>query len=163
MKRRNIFANRETISALARKNVEALARVEPNPREPGAGFKGRQMIIETKRVFALAALIAATGMAAVELVRSPAQANPMLVVGGAAGYAGERIDDAFLVGAEMPPVAPVSIPMAVKGDVMPTAYEAASDNASMVVETRVGDSTSILVRMMGYTMAASENQTLRTQ
>lgn len=137
------------------------------------------MITETKKVFAIAALIAATGVAAVELTRNPAQADPMLVMGGAAGYAAERIDGAFHAVAEMPPVAPISVPMALKGDLMPlgcagpfkaevaaecldTAYEVASDD-SMVVETRVGDSTSILVRMMGYTMAVFENETLRSE
>jgi hypothetical protein len=104
----------------------------------------------------------------------------MLVTGGAAGYAAERIDSAFHAVAEMPPVAPISVPMALKGDLMPigcagpfkadiaaecldTAYEVSSDDGSLVVETRVGDSTSILVRMMGYTMAVFENETLRSE
>jgi hypothetical protein len=137
------------------------------------------MIMETKRAFAVAALIAATGVAAVELTRNPAQADPMLVPGGGAAYAAERIDGAFHAVAEMPPVAPISVPMAVKGDLMPigcagpfkpdvaaecldTAYEVASED-SMVVETRVGDSTSILIRMMGYTVAGFENETLRSE
>ena len=137
------------------------------------------MIMETKRAFAVAALIAATGVAAVELTRNPAQADPMLVTGGAAAYAVERIDGAFHAVAEMPPVAPISVPMAVKGDLMPigcagpfkpdvaaecldTAYEVASED-SMVMETRVGDSTSILIRMMGYTVAGFENETLRSE
>ena len=121
------------------------------------------MITETKKVFAIAALIAATGVATVELTRNPAQADPMLVPGGAAGYAGERIDVAFTVVAEMPFVAPVSVPMANKGDLMPTAYEVASDEGSVVVETRVGDATSILVRMMGYTVALFEDEKLRSE
>jgi hypothetical protein len=138
------------------------------------------MITETKKAFAIAALIATTGVAAVEMTRNPAQADPMLVMGGAAGYAAERIDSAFHAVAEMPPVAPISVPMALKGDLMPigcagpfkadvaaecldTAYEVSSDDGSMVVETRVGDSTSILVRMMGYTMAVFENETLRSE
>lgn len=137
------------------------------------------MITETKKVFAIAALIATTGVAGVELTRNPAQADPMLVI-GAAGYAAERIDGAFHAVAEMPPVAPISVPMALKGDLMPigcagplkadvqaecldTAYEVASDDGSMVVETRVGDSTSILFRMTGYTMAASESETHPTE
>ncbi len=137
------------------------------------------MIMETKRAFAVAALIAATGVAAVELTRNPAQADPMLVTGGGAAYAAERIDGAFHAVAEMPPIAPISVPMAVKGDLMPigcagpfkpdvaaecldTAYEVASED-SMVVETRVGDSTSILIRMMGYTVAGFENETLRSE
>ena len=138
------------------------------------------MITETKKVFALAALIVATGVATVELTRNPAQADPMLVAGGATGYAGERVDAAFDAVADMPAVAPVAIPMAQKGDLLPigcagpfraevaaecmdTAYEVASEDPSLVVETRVGDSTSILVRMMGYTMAVFENETLRSE
>jgi hypothetical protein len=69
----------------------------------------------------------------------------------------------------MPPVAPVEIPMAIKGDLMPigcigpflpdtaaecmdTAYEVASVEPSLVVETRMSNS-SILMRMLGYTTA----------
>lgn len=125
------------------------------------------MITETKKVFAIAALIVATGVAGVELTRNPAQADPMLVAGGAAGYAGERVDAAFRAVAEMPPVAPVAIPMAAKGDLLPsrmdTAYEVASADPSTIVETRVGDSTSILVRIMGYTMAVFQDETLRSE
>ena len=133
------------------------------------------MVTETKKVIAIAALIVATGVAGVELTRNPAQADPMLVPGGAAGYAGARVDDAFKVVAEMPPVAPLTIPMAAKGDlVMPvgcagpfkadvaaecfdTAYEVPSEEPGVVVETRLSDS-SILVRMMGYTMAVFEDE-----
>ena len=129
------------------------------------------MVTETKKVFAIAALIVATGIGAVELTRNPAQADPMLVPGGAAGYAGMRVDAAFEAAAEMPRVAPLVVPMARKGDLMPigcadpaessadgncTAYEVASDDPSVVVETRTSDS-SILMRMMGYTMAVFEN------
>ncbi len=133
------------------------------------------MITETKKVLALAALIVATGVATVELTRNPAQADPLLVSGGAAGYAGERVDAAFDVVTEMPPVQSFAIPMAAKGDLMPigcsisstsdaaaecmdTAYEVPSDEPSVVVETRLSDS-SILVRMMGYTMAVFEDET----
>ena len=130
------------------------------------------MVTETKKVIAIAALIIATGIAGVELTRNPAQADPMLVPGGAAGYAGARVDEVFKVVAEMPPVATMMVPMAAKGDLMPTgcagpflpdvaaecmdtAYEVPSEEPGVVVETRMSDS-SILVRMMGYTMAVFE-------
>jgi hypothetical protein len=130
----------------------------------------RQMFTETKKVLALAALIALTGVAFVETTRSPAQADPMLVAGGAAGYAGQRIDAVFDVVALMPEVTPVSLPLAKKGDLLPigcagpfetdvaaecmdTAYEVASEEPPLVVETRRGTSSSILMRMYEFTLA----------
>jgi hypothetical protein len=120
------------------------------------------MITETKKAFALAALIVATGVAAVELTRSPAQADP------ASGTSADaRIAAAFELVAEMPPSPPLIVPMAVKGDLqvpfgcsilatdeaecMDVAYEVESE-PSVVVETRSG-STSTLTRMDPLTVA----------
>lgn len=119
------------------------------------------MITETKKAFAIAALIVATGVATVEITRSPAQAETM-------SYAASRIDAAFQVAATMPPVALVRVPMAVKGDLpvplgcigiagdaqaecMDVAYEVPSE-PSIVVETRSGN-TSTLMRMDAMTIA----------
>ncbi|MGH6925994.1 MAG: hypothetical protein ACRED5_19890 [Propylenella sp.] len=122
------------------------------------------MIIETRKAFALAALIAATGVAAVELTRSSAQAEST-----SPPYASARIAGAFDVAANMPPVEPVRVPMAVKGDLpvplgcmlgmsadeqaecMDVAYEVPSE-PSIVVETRFG-TTSTLLRMDSVTVA----------
>jgi hypothetical protein len=125
------------------------------------------MITDTKKVFAIAALIVATGVTAVELTRSPAQAESAQLQ-GAAAYAGSRIDAAFDVVAAMPPVAPVRVPMATKGDLpvppgcigmpgdvqaecMDVAYEVPSE-PSIIVETRFGN-TSTLMRMDALTVA----------
>ena len=124
------------------------------------------MITDTKKVFALAALIVATGVTTVELSR-PAHAESVNIQ-SAAAYAGSRIDAAFNVVAAMPPVAPVSVPMATKGDLpvpqgclgmpadlqaecMDVAYEVPSV-PSIVVETRFGN-TSTLMRMDALTVA----------
>jgi hypothetical protein len=128
------------------------------------------MITETKKAFALAALIVATGIAAVELTRSSAQADPMLVTGGAAGYAGARVDAAFEAVAEMPEAAAVMVPLAEKGDLpvpygcegnaeaecMDVAYEVESA-PSVVVETRIGN-TSTLMRMDAMTVAGVNDE-----
>ena len=126
------------------------------------------MNTETRKVLALVALIVTTGVGTVEMTRSPAQANPAVVADGSAGYAVERVNQVFDVVTEMPPVAPVSVPVASKGDLtttgcvgpftpevaaecVDTAYEVES-GPYVVVETR-GESTSILTLMMGYTVA----------
>ena len=130
------------------------------------------MITETKRVFVIAALIVATGVAAVELTRSSAQADPMLVLGGAATYAASRIDTAFETVAAMPKLAEIRVPMAQKGDLevpfgcegfaeaecMDVAYEMPSE-PSLVVETRSG-TTSTLMRMDAITVAAGAAESL---
>jgi hypothetical protein len=95
-------------------------------------------------------------------------AEPMAVPDGAAGLATLRIETAFQVAAEMPPVPLVEVPMAVKGDLalgcmgpfqpavqaecIDTAYEVDSD-PPLIVETRRG-STSILTRLFDFTVAA---------
>lgn len=126
------------------------------------------MITEPRKAFALAAIIVATGVAAVELARSPAQADPVLVTGGPTAYADARIAAAFGVVQDMPAVAPVSVPMAVKGDLlvppgctgeeqaecMDVAYELEA-TPSIVVETRFG-TTSTLTRLDPLTMAGFE-------
>jgi len=128
----------------------------------------RQMNSQTKKVLALVALIVATGVGVVELTRNPAQADPLLVAGGAAGYAGARVDAVFQIVAEMAPAGNVEIPTAEKGDLPPlgcdgpfrsevmaecidVAYEVESVN-SEVIETRTANS-SILTRMVEYTLA----------
>ena len=130
------------------------------------------MITETKRVFVLAALIVATGVAAVEFSRSPAHADPMLVLGGAATYGASRIDTAFDAVAAMPALAEIMVPMAQKGDLevplgcegfaeaecMDVAYEMPSE-PSLVVETRSG-TTSTLMRMDAITVAAGAAESL---
>jgi hypothetical protein len=126
------------------------------------------MITDPKKAFALAALIAATGIATVELTRSTAQADPVLVTGGPTAYADARIAAAFGTVDEMPAVAPVSVPMAVKGDLpvppgcvgsdeaecMDVAYELDAE-PSLVVETRFG-ATSTLTRLDPLTVAGVE-------
>lgn len=127
------------------------------------------MFAETKKAVALAALIAVAGVSAVELTRSAASADPAVVTGGAAGYAGARVEAAFAAVAAMPEVEAVRLPVADKGDLLPigcagpfradftaecidSAYEVASDDA-VVVETHRGASSSILMRMYEFTVA----------
>lgn len=93
----------------------------------------------------------------------------MPVSGGAAGYAGLRVDGAFLLAANTPASEPFQIARAEKGDMLPVgcagpfeadvaaecmdaAYEIESEPGA-VVETRFG-ATSILSRMGSYTVAA---------
>ena len=125
------------------------------------------MITESKKVFALAALIVASGVATVELGRSSARAETQLMTRGAA-YAAARVDTAFDLVSAMPAAPVVTIPMASKGDLpvplscmgvqgdaqaecMDVAYEPETE-PSMVVETRIG-STSTLMRMDSMTVA----------
>jgi uncharacterized membrane-anchored protein len=120
------------------------------------------MTIGTKRAFAVAALIVATGITAVELTRSSAQAE------STTAYATSRVATAFDLVAAMPPVEPLRVPMATKGDLpvplgclgipaeaqaecMDAAYEVPSE-PSIVVETRYGN-TSTLMRMDAMTVA----------
>ena len=127
------------------------------------------MMTETKRIVALAGLIIAVGVGMVELTRSEAQADPALVVGGAAGYAGQRVDAAFELAATVPP-ATFEYAIAEKGDMLPigcagpfrpevaaecmdTAYEVESEVPALIVETREGAATSILTRMSELTVA----------
>ena len=126
---------------------------------------------QTTRVLALVGLIVATGVATVELTRETANAQTR-VTGGVSAYADKRVAQIFELVAEMPPVAPVSVPVAEKGDLLPigcagpfraevqaecidTAYEVESE-PSVVVETRIGDATSVLMRMDGMTVAGVE-------
>jgi hypothetical protein len=129
------------------------------------------MITDSKKVLTLAALIVATGIATVELTRSPAQADPMLVIDGTAAYATSRVDAAFEVVAQMPEVPAVMVPMAEKGDLpvpqgcegvfeaecMDVAYEMESV-PSVVIETRNG-AMSTLMRVDGMTVAGVEDET----
>lgn len=119
-------------------------------------------MITTTKAFTVAALIVATGVTAVELSRSTAQAE------STTAYAASRIADAFDVVAAMPAVEPVRVPMATKGDLpvplgcfgvapdaqaecMDVAYELPSE-PSVIVETRVGN-TSTLTRLDAFTVA----------
>jgi hypothetical protein len=72
------------------------------------------MSITRKKLFAAGALFA-TGMSAMALTDSPTQAMSLHGPGTPA-YAVSRILDAFDVVAEMPPVEPVRVPTATKGD-----------------------------------------------
>ena len=135
------------------------------------------MIIETKRVLAVAALIAVVGVASVELTRGTAQAGTAHEI-GIADYSAARIAAAFEVVAEMPPVPEVRVPLAQKGDLpvpldcvgtgseaecMDVAYEVPSE-PSVVVETRFGN-TSTLMRLEAMTLAdfADEEPLLRSE
>ena len=128
------------------------------------------MITQTRKAFAVAAIVA-TGFAAIGLAQADTAPTE--------GYAGARVDSAFQVVAEMPPVEPISIPLAAKGDLqtpfecvgpfrpdvqaecMDVAYEVES-GPYVVVEARTEDS-SILTRMLGYTMAIFEGGNQETQ
>jgi len=133
------------------------------------------MTIETRKVFALAALIVATGVATVELTRNPAQAAEPTLMTRAEAYAAARVDTAFDLVAELPATPAVMVPMAQKGDLlvppgcagmngdaqsecMDVAYEVESA-PSVVVETREG-TTSTLLRMDPITLAGVTEQTL---
>ena len=128
------------------------------------------MIIETKKVFAIAAAIAIIGVAGVELTRGTAKAETAHDI-GTADYAASRIAAAFEVVAEMPPVPAVRVPLAQKGDLpvpdgcvgipaeaecMDVAYETPSV-PSVVVETRFGTTTT-LMRMEAMTLADLANE-----
>jgi hypothetical protein len=130
------------------------------------------MVTETKKVLAIVALIVAAGISTVELTRTPAQADPSLVPGGAAGYAGARVDGAFQILAVAPRIAPVELPVAEKGDLPPlgcagpfrpeveaecvdTAFEVEAE-PSVIVETRLVDA-STLIRMDALTVADIEH------
>lgn len=126
------------------------------------------MYSQTKKVLAVVALIVATGVSVVELTRNPAQADPLLVAGGAAGYAGARVDGAFQLVSAMP-VRDLEMQVAQKGDLevplgcvgpyraevsaecMDVAYESADD--AQIFETRTANS-SILMRMVEYNLAS---------
>ncbi len=130
------------------------------------------MVTNTKTVLALVAFIVATGVAGVEMTRSQAQADPRIVPGGAAGYAGARVDGTFQLVAALPPAGPFAIPVAEKGDLPPLGcagpfrpeFEAECIDAafeveaepSVVIETRLGDA-SILMRMDAVTVAGIED------
>ena len=124
---------------------------------------------QTAKVLAAAALIIATGVAAVETTRSTASADPMMVSGGAAGYAGARVDAALVLVSGMPEAEAFEFAPAEKGDKLPigcigpfeavvqaecldTAYEIEAE-PSVVVESRFG-ATSILTRLDSFTVAA---------
>ena len=134
------------------------------------------MITETKKVFALAALIVASGVVTVELTRDSAEAAETVVMTRAEAYSAARVDTAFDLVAAMPAVAAVMVPMAQKGDLpvplgcmgvhgdtqaecMDVAYEVDS-TPSVVVETRIG-STSTLLRMDPITLAGVPEQDLQ--
>ena len=109
------------------------------------------MIIETTKAFAVAALLVATGSAN-SIAYAPAS--------GLTTDAASRISAAFEVVAEMPPVEPVDVPMARKGDLLvplgcidvpnhtqveckDTAYKVLTD-PSLVVATSFGNTTTLM-------------------
>jgi hypothetical protein len=128
----------------------------------------RQMATQTKKVFAIAALV-------VTALATAAQAGTVFPT-DQASYARWRVDSAFNVVAQMPAVAAVSVPMAMKGDLevplgcsgmsgdvqaecMDVAYEPDS-MPSVIIETRTG-STSTLMRMDAMTVAGVTAQPLQ--
>jgi hypothetical protein len=134
------------------------------------------MITDTKKVFALAALIVATGVGSVELTRSTAQAETMT---RDAAYAAARVDTVFDLVSTMPTQVAFMLPMAEKGDLpvpqnclsvqgdaqaecMDVAYEVPSE-PSVVVESSFG-STTTLMRMDAMTVAGvTEESTLQAE
>jgi hypothetical protein len=135
------------------------------------------MTTSTKKVLALAALIVATGVSAVELGRDTAQAEPVNVMTRDAAYAAARVDTAFDLVASLPANPAVMIPMAMKGDLpipagclgdsgdaqaecMDVAYEVPAE-PSIVVETREGTTTT-LMRMDAMTVAGMTDEALPT-
>jgi hypothetical protein len=135
------------------------------------------MITDTKKVFALAALIVVTGVATVELTRNTAQAaEQATVMTRHAAYAAARVDTAFDLVAALPAAKAVMVPMAQKGDLlvpagcgslsgdaqaecMDVAYELPSP-PSVVVESRDG-TTSTLLRMDPITLAGVSEEALQ--
>lgn len=124
------------------------------------------MFIETRKVSALATLIVAAGFATVVHAGTVYPTDE-------ASYARWRVDAAFQVVAAMPQVAPVSVPMAMKGDLpVPLGCEGAAGDAqaecmdvayepdalpSMVVETTSGTTTT-LMRMDAMAIAGVATQ-----
>jgi hypothetical protein len=135
----------------------------------------RQMIT-AKRVFALAALVVATGVATVEMTRNTAQASETASMTRIRAYSAARVDTAFDLVSAMPASAPFMVPMAQKGDLlvppgcagmtsdaqdecMDVAYE--MDSApSAVIESREG-TTSTLLKLDPLTLAVVSDQTLQ--
>jgi hypothetical protein len=118
------------------------------------------MATQTRKVFAIAALVV-TSLAAT------AEAGTVFPT-DQASYARWRVDAAFDLVAKLPTTTPVSVPLAMKGDLevplgcadisgdaqaecMDVAYEPDS-MPSVIVETRIG-STSTLMRMDAMTVA----------
>jgi hypothetical protein len=133
-------------------------------------------MITTKRVFALAALIAATGVGTVEMTRNTAQAAEPMTMTRIQAYSAARVDTAFDLVAAMPARAPLMVPMAQKGDLlvppgcagmsadaqdecMDVAYEVDS-TPSAVIESREG-TTSTLLKLDPLTLAGVTDQTLQ--
>lgn len=117
------------------------------------------------KVLGVAALIVIAGISSVELSRQPAHAEVGLIAGGAAGYAGERVDGAFQVAAAMPTLVLARAPVAAKGDLPPIGCRGplraevadecmdAVEEPAAITETRVGDATSVLSRVVSYQLA----------
>ena len=133
-------------------------------------------MITAKRVFALAALVVATGVSTVEMTRNTAQAAEPTSMTRIQAYSAARVDTAFDLVAAMPASAPFMVPMAQKGDLlvppgcagmsadaqgecMDVAYEMDSV-PSAVVETREG-TTSTLLKLDPMTLAVVTDQTLQ--
>jgi hypothetical protein len=131
------------------------------------------MIFGTKHVIAAAALIAATGIAGIEMTRDATAATQPTQ--DLADQARSRVDAAFVAAAEVPPMEfetaaiEAMTPAAEKTDKLPVgcdgpfkpevqaecvdvAYEV-SDATGTVVESRIGESTSVLMRLDQFDMA----------
>jgi hypothetical protein len=128
----------------------------------------RQMATPTKKVFAVAALVV-TSFATTALAGTVFPTD-------ASTYASWRVSAAFHVVAQMAPAPPVSVPLALKGDLevplgctdaigdaqaecMDVAYEPDS-MPSVVIETRTG-TTSTLMRMDPMTVAGVAGEPLQ--
>ena len=75
-------------------------------------------MITTRRVFALSALIVATGVGTVEMAGNTAQSAEATTMTRIQAYSAARVDTAFDLVAAMPASAPVMVPMAQKGDLL---------------------------------------------
>jgi hypothetical protein len=123
--------------------------------------------------------LARTSLAAAVVVASLTNSSAQAMSPGSVDYVASRVGAAFDAAAAMPPVEPVRVPMAKKGDLpIPlTCFGAQADAAaaecmnldfavpaqpSIVVETRFGN-TSILMRMDAATIAdfVDEGQNLQ--
>ena len=132
------------------------------------------MITETKKVFALAALIVATGVVTVELTRNRRRRRAAIMTRTEA-YAAARVDTAFDLVATMPERPAVMVPMAQRATCRSRSAARASRRRagrvhgrrlrgriepSVVVETREG-TTSTLMRMDPMTLAGVTDQALQ--
>ena len=133
------------------------------------------MVTSTKKVVALATVIIATGVAAVEFGRDAGQTSSVSIMTRDATYAATRVDTAFDLAAALPSTPTAIFPMAMKGDLpvpqdclglqgdaqaecMDVAYEPSAE-PSIIVETGEGTTTT-LMRMDATTVAGMAEEAL---